>query len=116
MRSLVHVWTITACLLGACAISSDPDASNGQTHWMLTCDTDAECGTFDCLCGVCTSSCTDTPDCKQRSSELAVCSSAAALVAEGACEAAEAPAEGLCLAECEDDADCRSIQAGLSCR
>ncbi len=46
---------------------ADPSKTNAgtETHWLMECDSDAQCSIGSCLCGLCTFSCEDEADCRQ---------------------------------------------------
>src|SRR5690606_27252456 len=46
-----------------CGQVAEDDAVGGETHWLRQCAESSECGTLDCLCGVCTAACTDDSAC-----------------------------------------------------
>ena len=85
----------------ACGESSGP-STDSETHWMQTCQTDADCqGASSCLCNFCTTECGECGD---------VDADAVCLPAPSACELGSAP---ICVDECTDGADCGD---GFSCR
>lgn len=99
MRALmIGVAFVWAASLGACHESSRPigPSVGSETHWLSTCETDAECGEINaCVCGICTAPC-----------EGAVCGAGATCLAAGTagadalCGALPATAAGLCAAAC----------------
>lgn len=71
-----RVGLLAACVFAAaCAVSERP-SDNGQSHWLDACESDAECGELSCLCGVCTTSCSEDSECDRRVGRDAVCRSA----------------------------------------
>ncbi len=67
---------ILGLLVGACGTAGGPRVGS-QTNWLRACQTDAECGELDCLCGACTrscdtdTSCADLPDASEYTIEVA---------------------------------------------
>ncbi|HMI92238.1 MAG TPA: hypothetical protein VK509_12770, partial [Polyangiales bacterium] len=61
-----RILATTALFLQLCAAcaKSTPPASGTNTNWLKHCDTSADChGAGDCLCGVCTLSCSSNAEC-----------------------------------------------------
>jgi hypothetical protein len=54
---------LAAVSLGSCSSSHMQAGTDGVTHWLRDCDTSAECGEMQCLCGVCTRSCEEDDAC-----------------------------------------------------
>jgi len=85
-------------LVMACSDGTTGGA-NSNTNWLLACDTPADCGgAWDCLCGVCTSSCEDACE-----AEDGVCASEDALAHSLQCGD---DTTALCLRGCSGDAEC----------
>lgn len=63
---VVAVWVALGLAFGAgCGKAADVEFG-GETHWLMSCDTDAECGSkLACLCGVCTLGCSDEGSCSE---------------------------------------------------
>lgn len=58
----------TALALALCTACDNDGAENGvetdtETNWLMACDTDGECGSYSCECGVCTSRCQTDTEC-----------------------------------------------------
>ncbi|MCB9622823.1 MAG: hypothetical protein H6721_17355 [Sandaracinus sp.] len=54
-----------ALLLGLFLLACGPNTGDSNTNWLVRCDRDAQCGEDAlCLCGVCTTSCTDDAACR----------------------------------------------------
>lgn len=96
---------ITACLLSACAAQSDP-AQGSQTHFLASCDSSCP-APYDCICGVCTLSCTANAMCSDSSAD-------ATCVAASGAESCEA-AGNICDVECSGDAECRAFGSAHVC-
>lgn len=79
VTSWVRVF-VSAALLSCLALAScgqtDAGGSDSNTHWLKTCESDDDCGSLDCLCGVCSRSCEETSDCRGLGSS-AVCEASA---------------------------------------
>jgi hypothetical protein len=53
-----------ALLLAACGgTTSAREGDSGNTNWLQTCTTDADCGALSCFCGSCRSACDAAVDC-----------------------------------------------------
>jgi hypothetical protein len=89
----------------ACGKAQSNGGTDSATHWLQRCDSDAECGALECLCGVCTTACTEPASCPN--STIARC--------EPAREASCGSAEPVCSAECQTDSDCSAVRSGLVC-
>jgi hypothetical protein len=89
----------------ACGKTLSNTGTDSATHWLKRCSSDAECGSLECLCGVCTKTCT----------EAASCPNAALALCEAAPAASCGSAELVCSAECQTDADCSAVRSGLVC-
>jgi hypothetical protein len=94
-------------LLAACARTTDPGGTDGSTHWLSACASDAECGELLCLCGACTRRCEDTDAC-------------AGLGSDGECATIDADrcageAPRACVATCANDAQCTAEKGGTAC-
>ena len=91
---LIAVSVLGLSALGGCGKASSPPALGGETHWLEHCDGGFDCGPgLECLCGVCTTACTDDASC---SADGAVCAERAATTYADGCQSA-AP-ERLCVA------------------
>lgn len=67
---------LAGCALAtACAVSERP-SNNGQSHWLESCESDNDCGGLSCLCGVCTTACSEDRECELHAGGDAVCRSA----------------------------------------
>ena len=50
-------------LVTSCGGHSTADGTDSNTHWLRDCDSDSDCGSLSCVCGVCTAPCSDGSDC-----------------------------------------------------
>ncbi len=96
-------WSL-ACATLVVATSCSPGApqTGSQTNWLSHCETSADCGDLECLCGTCTARCSEDAACASTpgaSSCVAKSEAGAAAACDG-----EAPSFGLCLPRCEDGA------------
>jgi hypothetical protein len=89
----------------ACGKALSNTGTDSATHWLQRCTSDAECGSLECLCGVCTTACNEPASCPN--STIARC--------EPAREAGCSSAEPVCSAECQTDSDCSAVRSGLVC-
>ncbi len=87
---------VTSCGGGSPQVGS-------QTNWLRACDTSADCGKLTCVCGVCTSTCTEDADCSGLGkAECASPSNDGAIAACGG----KKPSSGMCMVSCDGDAAC----------
>ena len=99
-------------LLGACSVACSPTGgpkTGTQTNWLTTCESDAECGELQCLCGACTRSCGDTTNCADLAG--AACVSADDAGAIALCSGTKPTSFGLCLLPCSE----QICPSGTSC-
>lgn len=83
-RSARRAATALLLVLGvSCGSSSDGPVAGSQTNWLKLCDGSSECGELECICGMCTLSCSEIDECTGLTG--------------GTCVAADDPAA---LAEC----------------
>jgi hypothetical protein len=61
-QSLILIALSTIALAG-CAKTRAEGGTDGVTHWLAECETSAECGELECLCGMCTTACDDNAAC-----------------------------------------------------
>ena len=114
MSELTRSWwgRVSALLALGCALgcdpSSRPETIDSQTNWLRSCQMDAQCGESKCLCGVCTSPCSDNSACESRHGAECVTAMEDGAIAQ--CGGARPLAEGLCLPRCDDDTPCASQQ------
>jgi hypothetical protein len=97
---------------------------DSETHWLMSCDSDVDCGAGSCECGVCTESCVTTADCSGLGLAGVECvpqsgacgASAENASAENASGAAPPAAAGAaCQLPCVDAADCSELGADAVC-
>jgi hypothetical protein len=98
-------------LAGACQRSHP--ASNSNTSWLVLCDESADCGELECLCGRCTTPCTQSAECSSRFTGGS-CEQTSGPALAQACDA-HAP-EAICVLRCAEDGDCDAAGDGLVCR
>jgi hypothetical protein len=63
IRGVGSVALIVGLVLQACAKTDTGGGSGSETHWLATCETDADCQVGACLCGVCSVACSTSNDC-----------------------------------------------------
>lgn len=112
---LRKIRTLTPLLLGLWLIfsCSAPESSQegSETHFLQSCE--ATCGDgMQCICGVCTRSCTEQSDCANWAG-VASCAPLGPRVAELRCPASELSA--ICDAACLTDVDCSKLAADHVC-
>src|SRR6187455_1603533 len=102
LSALVMAW-VNAC------VPNDDHAQNkemldGQTHWLGSCNEDAECGAeLQCVCGRCLALCSQSTGCdiSGRETNCVEPNSAALRALCGA-----TPPQPICLEICNDDSGC----------
>jgi hypothetical protein len=105
---LVLLLAITAC-------SNDvKPKAGGETHWLLACVSDDDCGdeNLTCVCGTCTRACSGSDACAVRGGPAAACFDTKSPLLLQRCEdrAAELTG-GICLLDCDSDAACGTGRA-----
>ena len=105
--------TMAVAMLIACN-GKDPSgpAVGSETHFLTQCDSSCPDGTF-CLCGACSTGCSDATDCTSLHPD-AQCVVTAPRIAEGRCAAFEDSA--VCDLPCLVNGDCESLGAGFRCQ
>lgn len=89
---------------------------DSETHWLTSCDSDLDCGTGSCECGVCTEACTSSADCSGLGVAGAECvAQSGACGASTASASAPSPLGSACLLPCVDDADCTGLGSDAVC-
>jgi len=87
--------------------------TGSETHFLSWCSHGQPCGAgLDCVCGVCTRSCSEAASCLELAS-TSECMAFDARPPDHAC--ADAPAEASCEAVCSVDADCASLGGTHRC-
>jgi len=107
------VATLAVAILLACN-GKDPSGPTvgSETHFLMNCDSSCPEGTF-CLCGACSTGCSDATECTALSPG-AQCVVTAPRVAEGRC--APFAETAMCDLPCLVDGDCESLGAGFDCQ
>lgn len=102
---------VAAVLVAVYAVACGPSGEQvgTQTNWLRSCQSDADCGELQCLCGVCTLSCDDEPTCGGLSGGS--CVPADDRGATALCGGSPPESEGLCLLECPAE----GCKEGTSC-
>ncbi|HEY3256123.1 MAG TPA: hypothetical protein VGJ91_19320, partial [Polyangiaceae bacterium] len=102
---LLGLWLIASC--------STPESSQegSETHFLQSCDTTCGDG-MQCICGVCTRSCSEQNDCANWAG-VASCAPLGPRVVEQRCAASELTA--ICDAACLTDVDCSKLAADHVC-
>ena len=115
MRANVLPALTTALLaLAACTDGGIDPRTNSGSHWLLACDSEADCADgLGCACGVCTAPC-DAPGtpCTGETSD-ALCVLVESTPTGIACESVSV--EAICLPECSADGDCPGAEGAQAC-
>lgn len=68
-------------LASSCA-SSNSRTTGTETNWLVSCNTDSDCGAYACYCGVCSASCKEDADCEHEEVS-GICAPSASVTACG---------------------------------
>ncbi|RYZ06605.1 MAG: hypothetical protein EOO73_14975 [Myxococcales bacterium] len=68
----------------------DSGGEGSETHWLLTCDSDEDCGVGQCLCGVCTLPCASLRDCPAPLDQCATSTPGGDVCGQALCGSSEA--------------------------
>lgn len=70
MSKIWRRWLLGTLLCGAllelapaCGVTTGGGETGSETHWLVSCETTADCAVGQCLCGVCTEPCRVAQDC-----------------------------------------------------
>src|SRR5688500_17511769 len=102
-RLLVHILFGALALGGACATEPESGAE-GQAPWLERCEDSRECGTLECICGVCTRACTVADSCPAQAGEAVACALVEHALDAARCDG-EPAGQRACLPAC-DGTDC----------
>jgi glucuronoarabinoxylan endo-1,4-beta-xylanase len=99
---LLVAWLVLGCEPD----SNDPQVIDSQTNWLSFCQIDAQCGSRQCICGVCTSTCITEIDCADLKGTACVAADDIGAIAQcgGGRMPGPGPGPGLCLPRCSDAA------------
>jgi len=96
---------VLVSVLSACS-STHEMPSQGQTHWLSSCDDDSECGELSCVCGACVELCDASGGCDVEGRNTS-CYGAFTTSVQVMCGGADVPS--VCLEEC--DGECPTGQS-----
>lgn len=106
-RTIVRVIGLCVLLTPFSGCLRGGDSSDGSTSWVL-CDQNVGCsGTLRCLCGVCTTPCVSSADCKALGGAVCAISGSSGSVCDGTPRV-----ESACLTPCSLSGTCRG---GFTC-
>lgn len=60
-------------VVASCGSRVSSGNTGSETHWLQSCEQDADCGAYSCYCGVCTRSCSDDDDCGEATNITSHC-------------------------------------------
>ncbi len=91
--------------------------TGSETHWLVSCDSDLECGEGSCECGVCSQACVTMADCGALGIAGVECLPTAGACDSGGASGGLAVAGGglVCLLPCAQDVDCAELGTEASC-
>jgi O-glycosyl hydrolase len=109
-RSVARLATclLLAGWLGGCEPPEPGPQGDSHTNWLRSCESDTECGTLQCLCGVCTAPCSTDDACSAAPGSS--CLAAADPGAIATCAGKRPPAPGMCLPVCSAEGGCGDAQ------
>jgi hypothetical protein len=114
MKRNIHILLAFGFLSLARCASSHETVSDGQSHFLTSCEAVCE-GDLSCICGVCTRACKTKSACDDLSGD-AVCLSLGDLADERQCETADPAVESVCEMQCEGNGDCKTLGQGFTCQ
>jgi len=108
-RLLGRSLLLGAALLAFNCESAREDPTGGETHFLKPCDPDADAcgGELACICGVCTSACSETTTCARFP--------AASCAPARPADTCGVPTSGYCDVMCTADDDCAAFSAEYVC-
>lgn len=112
-KGFVRHFTALGLLLGSALVvtpscgGTTKAGTDSNTHWLRSCANDDDCGSLECLCGVCTRGCNSASECIGLGAP-AVCEPLSSCTGTG-------HTSSVCTAECSGKSDCAAIGAGLVC-
>ncbi len=112
-RDSVKRWLrMPVALVAAHALACTPGGppqSGTQTNWLVSCQSNADCGDLSCVCGACTQTCGDDTGCTDLRG--ATCVSAIDAGAIALCGGSTPSVFGMCMARCPE----QECSEGTSC-
>ena len=113
--ALLSMLVALGVLLSSCWSESSTPKSDSKSNWLARCDSDAECGGFACVCGVCTQGCTNDRQCRVEDATKALCVDPSRDgIASTCAQTSEGSATGaVCFAACETSKQCKDEQRCL---
>lgn len=107
MGPLLRIAFISFSLATAGCADSNSSSGAGESQYLKACD--ALCGTgLSCVCGVCTTTCDGSDDCRGRHA-------ASSCVANGAASCGATGEPSVCDFDCTSDGQCESLGDGFEC-
>jgi hypothetical protein len=62
-KHILILLAVGTIVIAGCAKARSEGGTDGVTHWLAECESSAECGELECLCGMCTAACEDSAGC-----------------------------------------------------
>jgi hypothetical protein len=103
-----HEWMVVVTLAFAACSDSHEHTPGSQTHFLETCSTSCA-APYDCICGVCTLSCSRDAQC----TDYATAECAATPAGDGAQCGGESQ---MCDVRCDSASDCKTLGAQYTCQ
>lgn len=98
--------------IASCRAGNEGPNTGSETHFLIPCEQSCS-GAAECICGVCTTPCSETATCAALESS-ATCATAAARISQGRCGAGTPAA--FCDVLCLSDGDCSLLGDGYLCQ
>lgn len=114
LRDFALISTLLTAALAfpmGCETAPGDSRTGSESHFLRACSSDDDCGPLSCLCGVCSSACSDDSPCSELAAE-AECVTNATRPSESACPT---PPEAMCDLRCTTNADCDSLEIEAEC-
>jgi glucuronoarabinoxylan endo-1,4-beta-xylanase len=100
---------LLAAFAVGCGQKSNAQTIDSQTNWLRSCQIDSQCDEYACVCGVCTTPCTEQSACAGH--EVASCVDANEPGAIAQCGGfTSVRFEGMCLPRCDATTPCPTVE------
>ncbi len=107
---LLAVLLFVTLFVSGCAKSSD-GGTDGESHFLLSCDTNCE-GGLSCICGICTTICEDNKSCEALSSKATCVDPRISKT----CQSSDNDLSGICDVACDSRDGCLHLGSDFECQ
>lgn len=90
-----------ALSLAACGARVNGGNTGSETHWLQACDADSDCGSYACLCGICSRACENDGQCDEGDNPDGKCAASETIGSDGKC-GGDVPAQ-ICVSQDHSD-------------